>query len=66
MKTYQKDNLFFGVLTGFMSSAMILVTCVAIAQSALPASSAKAPEPVVKAERVNVAAELPAREPVRL
>ena len=66
MKTCQTDNLFFGVLTGFMSSTIMLVTCMAIVQSALPTPSVKAPGPVVKAERVNAAAELPARQPVRL
>lgn len=66
MKAHHTDNLFFGLLTGLMSSTMMVVTCVAIAQSALQPHAANVARQSPKVERVTVATELPAGAPVRL
>jgi hypothetical protein len=66
MKATQTDNVFFGMLTGFISTAMMLITCVTIAQVALrgPADAGQVPQ--VKQGQVNVAGELPATQVVAL
>lgn len=66
MKTHQTDNLFFGVLTGFMSLTMMLVTCAATVQSVLPAPAANQLGQQAKADLVRMATELPTRQPVNL
>jgi len=66
MKTHHTDNLFFGLLTGVMSLTMMLVACVAIAQSALQPHPANLARQSSTIERVSAAAELPAGAPVRL